>query len=93
MTIDKPIKVYVDVFAVFNVAGEVTPRSLICEDVRKYKIDKVLDCKPAAVMRAGGHGDRFTIQVNRRESYLFFERSTTITGNVLGKWYVERRVS
>lgn len=89
--VDKPVKVYVEVIAAFNSNGEVMPRALLWEDGRKYKIDKVLDCKPAAAMRAGGQGDRFTIQVNGHESYLFFERSTTITGNQLGRFFVERR--
>jgi hypothetical protein len=43
-------------------------------------------------MKAGGQGDRYTVQVNGKQSYLFFERSTNITGNVIGRWFVERKV-
>jgi len=27
-----------------------------------------------------------------RITYLFFERSANLTGNVIGRWFVERRV-
>ena len=67
------------------------PTSVIWEDGREYIIDKVTDIRQAAAMRAGGQGDRYTIRVNGRESYLFFERSTALTGNNIGRWFVERR--
>ena len=87
----KPIKVYVDVLAAFDANGHVYPRALVWEDGRKYIIDKVLDCKPAAAMRSGGQGERFTVRVQGRETYLFFERSTEVSGLNLGRWFVERK--
>lgn len=54
VAVDKPIKVYVNVTASFDENGRVKPRSLIWEDGRKYVIDKVLNCKSAAAVRAGG---------------------------------------
>ena len=86
-----PAKVYVQVNADFGTDGRMFPRSLVWEDGTRYDIDKVLACKPAAAMRAGGQGERFTIQVNGRESYLFFERGTEMSGPNLGKWFVERK--
>ncbi len=91
MTTDKPIKVYVNVTAAFDADGRMKPLSLVWEDGHKYMIEKVLDCKPAAAIRAGGQGERFTIRVNGREKYLFFERCTQISGDLLGKWFVERK--
>lgn len=88
---EKPVKVYVNVTASFDENGRVKPRSIVWEDGRKYVIEKVLDCKPAAAMRAGGQGERFTVRINGHESYLFFERSTQVGGDLLGKWFVERR--
>jgi hypothetical protein len=86
-----PAKVYVQVNADFGADGRMFPRSLVWEDGTRYDIDRVLACKPAAAMRAGGQGERFTIQVNGRESYLFFERSTEVSGVNLGRWFVERK--
>lgn len=85
------VKVYVGVKATFDADGRMIPTSVIWEDGREYIIDKVTDIRQAAAMRAGGQGDRYTIRVNGRESYLFFERSTALTGNNIGRWFVERR--
>ena len=67
------------------------PRSLVWEDGTLYTIDKVTDIRQAAAMKAGGQGDRYTISVQGKQSYLFFERSTNLSGRVLGRWFVERR--
>ena len=67
-------------------------KSLVCEDDTTYHIDKVTDIRQAAALKAGGQGDRYTIHVNGRQSYLFFERSTNLSGNVIGRWFVERKV-
>ncbi len=42
-------------------------------------------------MRFGGQGDRYTIVIGGRESYLYFERSPGLTGLNLGRWFVERK--
>ena len=68
------------------------PREITWEDGRKYKIDRVLDIRQAAAMKAGGQGDRYTVRIRGQQSYLFFERSTNQTGNKLGKWFVERKL-
>ena len=92
MTIHKPVKVYVAVQADFNVDGILLPRIITWEDGEKFTIDKITDIRQAPAMKAGGQGDRYTIRVNGRESYLFFERCPSLTGNVIGRWFVERRV-
>lgn len=84
-------KVYVAVTAKFNSEGLLVPICIIWEDGRRYMIDKVTDIRQAAAMKAGGQGDRYTIWINGRQSYLFFERSTDLTGNCIGRWFVERR--
>lgn len=84
-------KVYVKVTATFSSDGKLTPLSLLWEDGREYIIDRVLDVRPAAALKAGGQGDRYTIRTCGKESFLFFERSPKITGPSLGRWFVERR--
>jgi len=86
------IKVYVDVELSVRQDGFITPKSLVWEDGRKYIIDKVIDIRQAAAMKAGGQGDRYTIIINGKQSYLFFERSTNLSGNVIGRWFVERQI-
>ena len=84
-------KVYVAVRVEFTADGTMLPRELTWEDGKKYEIDRVSDIRQAAAMKAGGQGDRYTIWVRNRQSYLFFERSTNLTGNNIGRWFVERR--
>lgn len=84
-------KVYVQVNADFNTDGVMRPRELIWENGEKYSIDRVIDIQQAAAMKAGGQGDRYTIEVRGHKSYLFFERAANLTGSVIGRWFVERK--
>lgn len=70
------IKVYVDVIAQFNSEGVLIPLSLTWEDGEKFDIDRVTDIRQAAAMKAGGQGDRYTIWVRGRQSYLFLSATT-----------------
>lgn len=83
-------KVYVPVLAAFGADGKLVPRALVWENGTKYTIDRVLDIRPAAAQKAGGQGDRYTVRIGGRESYLFFERGTAKDPHV-GRWFVERR--
>ena len=91
MTQQKPTKVYVPVEVLFDENGEMRPHSITWEDGRKYEIDQVTDIRPAPARKAGGQGDRYTIWIKGKLSYLFFERAATVSRCNLGKWFVERR--
>lgn len=78
-------KVYVAVIASFSEDGNLFPKHLLWEDGRKYSIEKILDVRPAAVLKAGGQGDRYLVQIKGRHSYLFFERSPNINTEVIIK--------
>ena len=91
MEASKGLKVYVAVKADFREDGIMIPREITWEDGEKFAIDKIIDIRQAAAMKAGGQGDRYTIMVHGKQSYLFFERSTNLTGNNIGRWFVERR--
>ena len=84
-------KVYVAVRADFRDDGVMLPREITWEDGRRYEIDRVTDIRQAPSLKAGGQGDRYTVMIKGHQSYLFFERSANITGNNIGRWYVERR--
>ena len=90
-TAQKPIKVYVAVKADFAADGTLLPRVITWENGEKFTIDKITDIRQAAAMKAGGQGDRYTIWIGGHQSFLFFERSTNLTGNNIGRWFVERR--
>ena len=83
------IKVYVEVVATFREDGLMLPREIIWEDGRHFEIDRVSAITPAASMKVGGQGDRYTIWLNSQQRYLFFERNAAIRGNNIGRWFVE----
>ena len=89
----KPIKVYVPVDVAFDENGHMYPRLIHWEDGKTYEIDRILDVRPAPAARAGGQGDRYTVVINGRSKYLYFERSAAINGDIVGCWFVERHVS
>ena len=84
-------RVYVEVNARFNAAGSLIPIDLKWVDGTVFEIDKVTDVRQAAAMKAGGHGDRYTVWIRGKQSYLFFERSGALSGSNLGRWFVERK--
>lgn len=55
-------KVFVDVTARFE-DGKIFPLVLQWEDGREFEIDKVLDMRPAASLKAGGCGMRYTCRI------------------------------
>ena len=85
-----PSKVYVGVDVRFSETGAMVPRCLIWADGTKYEIDRVMEIRRAAAMRAGGCGDRYTIRVHGQLRYLFFERTAALTENSCGRWFIER---
>lgn len=91
MSGDNSLKVYVPVLAAFREDGAILPRKIRWEDGQTFDIERVIDIRPAAAQKSGGQGDRYTVQINGKTSYLFFERSPNLCGANLGKWFVERQ--
>ena len=75
-------KVFVGVTARFEPDGKIIPLSVLWEDGRTFEIDKILDVRRAASLKAGGAGIRYTVRIGRRETFLFLEE---------GRWFVQHR--
>ncbi len=73
-------KTYVEVTARFDTEGRILPLKILWEDGSSFFIDKVLDIRPAASLKAGGAGIRYTCRINMKERFLFLEES---------RWFVE----
>lgn len=73
-------KVYVEVVVEFNIDGKMIPKSLRWDDGTVYEIDKILDERRAASLKAGGQGIRYLCQIHGKERFLFYEKP---------KWFVE----
>ena len=59
--------------------GKKTPKIIIFRG-EKYEIDKVSDIRQCASFKAGGVGERYTIRIGEKATYLYFEN---------GRWFVE----
>lgn len=66
-------KVIVSVEARFDTDGSIFPRMIVWEDGTKFEIDRVLEAKRAASMKAGGIGTRYTVRIQGRERFLWYE--------------------
>ena len=82
------LKVYVSVIEVRHKDGRLFPLSIVWEDGRRFKIDKVLDVRPAASLKAGGAGMRYKIRIRDRETFLYLEEDKSGA-----KWFMERKTS
>lgn len=61
--------------------GRVIPRVLRTQDGPSVRIDRVLDVRRAAALKAGGYGIRYTCRVMERIFYLFDDH---------GIWFIEK---
>ena len=84
-----PRRVYVKVNSDFDATGAVTPKAIIWEDGRSFRIEAVRDFRPACSMEDGRSGDCYTVIVRGEEKHLFFERTSAMYGSRLGRWWVE----
>ena len=73
-------KRYVPVIVRFDADGKLRPQIIEFDEEHKYTIDKILDVRRAACQSVGGVGDRYTIQVQGKERYLWLEK---------GRWFIE----
>ena len=85
-------KAYVPVVVSLTEEGQMLRRAVVWEDGQRYEIDRVKDIRPSYAAKAGGQGDRYTILVKGQVTYLYFERTTNLSGNIIGRWFVERKV-
>ena len=79
---ENPYKVYVDVNATFSRDGVITPRRIRWTDGRVYHVERIVDVRRAASLRAGGFGLRYECRIDGQTTYLYYERD---------RWFVERR--
>ena len=84
-----PRKVYVKVNSDFDATGAVTPKVIIWEDGRSFRIEAIRDFRPACTMESGRSGDCYTVIIHGEQKYLFFERTGAMFGSRLGRWWVE----
>ena len=75
------MKIYLKVNADFDLNGKIVPRSIEWEDGRVFAIDRVLDVRRAASLKAGGVGLRYICRIRSRTVALFNDEN---------KWFMEK---
>ena len=76
------IKKYVAVDAHFTEDGRIRPTGIYWFDGRIFEVDRITDVRPAASLKAGGTGIRYTVSVLGKETYIYLEES---------RWFVEAK--
>ena len=87
----KADRVYVRVVSDFDATGDMLPRSIIWDDGREFRIEKVQDYKAATPLN-GRNSDCYTVLIHGEEKHLFFERVDSTYRSRVGRWYVEKLV-
>ena len=82
-----PMRVYVEVRAVFSEYGELRPVHIKWSDGRVFEVDAVKEIRRAP-SSAGSAGVRYTVKVSGHERYLFYEDIYSETGKP--RWFVEQ---
>jgi hypothetical protein len=78
-----PCREYVSVSAVFDADGQISPKIIRPESGKTFEIDHILDIRPAASLKAGGCGIRYTCRIQGKLFYLFLDNN---------RWFVETAV-
>ena len=74
---NNPNKHYTDVKVLFDREGNITPLSMTYDD---REVDRITDVRPAASLKSGGAGIRYTCYIDGKKTYLFLEEN---------KWFYE----
>ena len=82
MTEDKRIK-NIECYVKLKKHGQMIPVNIEWENGRVYTVDRILDIRKAASLKAGGCGVRYLCKIMGMQTYIFFEED---------KWFVERKM-
>lgn len=83
MGYDDRRKHYVRVVSSTDVDGRVVPLCIVWDDDTRYEVDRVLGVRHAYSRRTGAKGLRYSIQVDGRQTYLYYEDP---------RWFVEAKI-
>lgn len=76
------MKKYVDMIVRYTEDGQIIPLAIRWSPEQLYEIDRVLDVRRAASLRAGGTGIRYLCRIQGKERYIWLEED---------KWFVDAK--
>ncbi len=74
------MKTFVEVLTKFDLLGRIIPLTIIFNN-QHFVIDKIKYITPAASLKSGGIGIRYTCMIKGQERYLFLEDN---------KWFIDK---
>ena len=74
-------KIYVSVIARYDIDGNIIPISVLWHNHLSYSIDKITQIIPAASLKSGGYGLRYTVKIQGKRRYLYLEEN---------RWFIEK---
>lgn len=75
------MKQYISVTAKFDSDGNILPLSINWDDGRSFNIDRIIDVRYAASLKAGGAGIRYTCRIRQSEKHLYLEDNRWFINN------------
>lgn len=84
-------KAYVEVNADTDTNGRQHPRHIVWRDGRKFEV-QARNPTPAASLKAGGAGIRYTVDIGGRQTYLFQEDTGEDDPLSRFRWFVEEKI-
>ncbi|MBW7573184.1 hypothetical protein [Caproiciproducens faecalis] len=75
-------KKYVEMIVKYLEDGTIMPLAIHWNEGELYEIDRVVDIRPCASLKAGGAGIRYTCMIQGRKKYIWLEEN---------KWFVEAK--
>ena len=75
-------KKYVEMIVKYLEDGTIMPLAIHWNEGELYEIDRVIDIRPCASLKAGGAGIRYTCMIQGHQKYIWLEES---------KWFVEAK--
>lgn len=75
-------KRYVEMVVKYTEDGRIEPLAVHWEPGQLFEIDRILDVRPVASLKAGGAGIRYTCRIQGHEKYLWLEEN---------RWFVEAK--
>lgn len=75
-------KKYVEMIVRCMPDGVIMPLAIRWSEGELYEVDKVIDVRPAASLKAGGAGIRYLCRIQGHEKYLWLEEN---------RWFVEAK--
>lgn len=76
------VKKYVEMIVRYLEDGTILPLAVRWAEGEMYEIDRVVDVRPAASLKAGGAGIRYTCMIQGHQKYLWLEDT---------RWFVEAK--